>query len=108
MQNNLRCVPPSVPPFVIPARGCDPFLTDVYCLGTLIRTDRKLEFDFMCPLVTDMVQADPSQRPNTDEAVQRLNKIVGGLSSWKLCTRVFRRQTCLSSMVSCIGSAVST
>jgi hypothetical protein len=38
IQNNLRCVLPSVPPLVIPVRGRDPFLTDVYCLGTLIRT----------------------------------------------------------------------
>jgi hypothetical protein len=36
---------------------------------------RKLGFDFMCPLVTDMVQTDPSQRPNTNEAVQWLNEI---------------------------------
>ncbi|KAJ7827754.1 hypothetical protein B0H14DRAFT_2367478 [Mycena olivaceomarginata] len=42
----------------------------------------------MCPLVKDMVQTDPSQRPNMDEAVQRLNEIIGGLSSWKLCNRV--------------------
>jgi hypothetical protein len=52
---------------------------------------RKLGFEFMYSLVADMVQTDPSQHPNTDEAVQRLNEIVGGLSSWKLCTRVSKR-----------------
>jgi hypothetical protein len=32
---------------------------------------RKLGFEFMRLLVADMVQADPSERPNMDEAVQR-------------------------------------
>ncbi|KAJ7827796.1 hypothetical protein B0H14DRAFT_2595107 [Mycena olivaceomarginata] len=32
---------------------------------------RKLGFEFMCPLVAEMFQTDPSQRRNMDEAVQR-------------------------------------
>ncbi|KAJ6543676.1 kinase-like domain-containing protein [Mycena sp. CBHHK59/15] len=72
----------------------DPFPTDVYYLGNLIRgeflrfTSQKRGFEFMEPLVADMVQTDPSLRPEMDEVVRRFGDIVQGLSSWKLCSRV--------------------
>ncbi|KAJ7256450.1 hypothetical protein B0H12DRAFT_1286187 [Mycena haematopus] len=80
--------------------ACDPFPTDVYYLGNSIQHDfledydvdsRKLGFEFMRPLVKDMIQTDPSQRPSMDEVVQRFNGIVHGLSSWKLRSRVVKR-----------------
>jgi len=80
---------------------CDPFPTDVYLLGNLVRTEflqgtefkkQKLGLEFMWPLVNDMVQQDSSLRPDMDTAVRRFNDIVRGLSSWKLRSRV-RYQT---------------
>ncbi|KAJ6559519.1 kinase-like domain-containing protein [Mycena sp. CBHHK59/15] len=77
--------------------ACDPFPTDVYHLGNLIRGEflqgtefvsQKRGFEFMEPLVADMVQTDPSLRPDMDEVVRRFGDIVQGLSSWKLRSRV--------------------
>ncbi|KAJ7264877.1 hypothetical protein B0H12DRAFT_213245 [Mycena haematopus] len=45
----------------------------------------------MRPLVKDMIQTDPSQRPSMDEVVQRFGAIVRGLSSSKLRSRVVKR-----------------
>lgn len=45
----------------------------------------------MQPLITDMVQDDPNQRPTIDEVVTRFAKICQGLSSWKLRSRVVKR-----------------
>ncbi|KAJ7713712.1 kinase-like domain-containing protein [Mycena olivaceomarginata] len=87
-------------PEIEACEACDPFPTDVYYLGNLIRRDfiegwditsQKFGFEFMQPLVTDMVQTDPSKRPDMDEVVRRFNEIVLGLSSWKLRTRVVKR-----------------
>ncbi|KAJ7238560.1 kinase-like domain-containing protein [Mycena haematopus] len=58
--------------------ACDPFPTDVYYLGNSIQRHflegwdiaaRKLGFEFMRPLVKDMIQTDPSQRPSMDEVL---------------------------------------
>jgi len=83
--------------------ACDPFPTDVYYLGNFIRREfldgwrfnasRRLGFEFMRPLVTDMVQTDPSQRPDIDEVVRRFDEIVRGLSTWKLRSRVIKEKT---------------
>ncbi|KAJ6624314.1 hypothetical protein B0H10DRAFT_1784847 [Mycena sp. CBHHK59/15] len=109
----------SVPEFrknkdgVLPMK-CDPFPTDVYYIGNLIRSDflqvctcpafsvifpdilfkgnrfvkQKLGFEFMEHLVNDMVQDDPSLRPTMDEVVERFEEAVRGLSQWKLRSRV--------------------
>jgi len=82
---------------------CDPFPTDIYFLGNLIRRDfldgypdtlqyGKLGFEFMRPLVDDMVQADPTKRPKIDEVVDRFAEIQSGLSSWKLRSRVLGKR----------------
>ncbi|KAJ8509304.1 hypothetical protein ONZ45_g8518 [Pleurotus djamor] len=79
--------------------ACDPFPTDVYTAGNLIREEftegtqhdhRKLGFNFMKPLVADMTNPDPSKRPTMDEVVERFEKIRKGLSSWKLRSRVVK------------------
>ncbi|KAJ7467099.1 kinase-like domain-containing protein [Mycena latifolia] len=83
------------------ALNLDPFPTDIYYLGNLIRMEflvgepllgisPKLGFDFIKPLVGDMVQDDPSKRPTIDEVVARFEKIQRGLSSWKLRSRVVK------------------
>ncbi|KAJ7164807.1 kinase-like domain-containing protein [Mycena crocata] len=92
----------TVPEFQVPnilsdPPNLDPFPIDVYYIGNLIRQDftegnpwtsRKKGFEFMEPLVADMVNEDPSLRPTMDEVVVRFEEIVGGLSTWKLRSRV--------------------
>ena len=45
-------------------------------------------FEFMRPLIDDMVQDDPSKRPNIDEVVRRFEESVRRLSVLKLRSRV--------------------
>ena len=45
----------------------------------------------MQPLVDDMVQDDPTKRPKVDEVVSRFLGIKGKLSTWKLRSRIVRR-----------------
>lgn len=42
----------------------------------------------MQTLVQDMVQDDPTKRPDIDECVFRLEEIVRSLSSWKLRSQI--------------------
>ena len=42
----------------------------------------------MEPLVRDMVQTDPTKRPNVEEVVVRFDKIRRSLSGWKLRSQV--------------------
>ena len=92
---------------------CDPFPTDVYYLGNLVReyytqvwfrfffftknktvltsTNQKYNgLEFMQPLITDMVQEDPTKRPKMDEVVARFAEIRNKLSTWKLRSRIAR------------------
>ncbi|KAF8870843.1 kinase-like domain-containing protein [Infundibulicybe gibba] len=87
----------TVPEFQFSDGPCDPFPTDIYYLGNLIRTEflmgtefstRRIGFDFMWPLVRDMVQDDPAKRPTINDVVARFEVIRCGLSSWTLRTRV--------------------
>ncbi|KAJ7261894.1 kinase-like domain-containing protein [Mycena rebaudengoi] len=78
----------------------DPFRTDIYYLGNMIRqefiegwefTSGKVGFEFMKPLVADMVADDPTKRPTIDEVVTRFDEIRRALSTWKLRSRVRQR-----------------
>lgn len=108
----------TVPEFQTSNDPRDPFPTDVYYLGNMIRqnfllvslwcycivqlednggggqgtlsTSAKLGFDFMEPLVADMVKDDPNERPTMDEVVQRFETIRHGLSRWTLRSRVIK------------------
>ncbi|KAJ7141152.1 hypothetical protein C8R44DRAFT_866796 [Mycena epipterygia] len=80
----------------------DPFATDVYFLGNLIRTQfldgqrdpryivhpGRIGFEFMRPLVNDKVKRNPKERPTIDQVVDCFKNIVNGLSAWKLRSRV--------------------
>ncbi|KAJ3489305.1 hypothetical protein NLI96_g2211 [Meripilus lineatus] len=69
----------------------NPFPTDVYYIGNLIRTEIKEDYrgiDFMNELVADMVQADPTKRPTMDVVVKRFEKTRLSLSGWKLMKRL--------------------
>ncbi|KAI0312536.1 hypothetical protein OF83DRAFT_637400 [Amylostereum chailletii] len=74
---------------------CNPFFTDVYYLGNLIREvfiEKYEGFEFIKPLVDDMVQRGPSKRPKMDEVVSRFNDVRTSLSAWKLRSRPVRRK----------------
>lgn len=88
----------------------DPFLADVYVLGNVIRLfflqvrfavvldepitnsallfKWNLGFNFMEPLVRDMIALDPNSRPPLDEVVARFETICKSLSTWRLRSRV--------------------
>ncbi|KIJ07482.1 hypothetical protein PAXINDRAFT_173469 [Paxillus involutus ATCC 200175] len=80
-----------VPEFQNSNEPCNPFPTDVFYIGNVIRQDfiqTQRGFEFMQPLVADMIQADPAKRPTMDEVVARFDSIRRGLSAWKLRSRV--------------------
>ncbi|KAH0828134.1 hypothetical protein J3R83DRAFT_3809 [Lanmaoa asiatica] len=80
-----------VPEFQNSNEPCNPFPTDVFCLGNAIKKgfiQTKRGFEFMEPLVRDMIQADRTKRPNMEEVVVRFDKIRQSLSGWKLRSRV--------------------
>ncbi|KAJ7141188.1 kinase-like domain-containing protein [Mycena epipterygia] len=79
---------------------CDPFPTDVFYLGNMIRmrwlegrkpSEKLLGFEFMRSLVNDMVAQDPAQRPTMDEVVVRFAAIRSSLSWWKLRSRIAKQ-----------------
>ncbi|KAI0081936.1 hypothetical protein K474DRAFT_1768164 [Panus rudis PR-1116 ss-1] len=81
----------SAPEFRDLSKRWDPFKLDIYYLGNMIREDflqltRGLEF--MQPLVADMVQDDPSKRPDIDVIAERFSEILQSLSWWKLRSRL--------------------
>ncbi|EPQ57119.1 hypothetical protein GLOTRDRAFT_127494 [Gloeophyllum trabeum ATCC 11539] len=84
----------TAPEFNNPSGVANPFPTDVYFIGNMLREDLlrdKYGFDFLSPLVADMVRADPSKRPTIDEVISRFEQSVKQLSSWKLRSRVVDR-----------------
>ncbi|KII92699.1 hypothetical protein PLICRDRAFT_481591 [Plicaturopsis crispa FD-325 SS-3] len=84
----------TVPEFQTSLDACDPFPTDVYYLGNMIRDEfinKRYGFEFMRPLVADMVAVDPAKRPRMDEVVARFEAIRRSLSWWKLRGRVANR-----------------
>lgn len=69
----------------------NPFPTDVYYLGNVVREqflNTKKGFEFLKPLVDDMVQDDPHKRPTMEVVVERFESIRQQLSTWKLRSRV--------------------
>ncbi|KAI0769063.1 hypothetical protein BD413DRAFT_88151 [Trametes elegans] len=73
----------------------DPFPTDIYYLGNMIREIVFQEFKgakFLSPLVEDMVQDDPSKRPTIQEVVQRYNDCLRSVGPWKLRSRLVPRK----------------
>jgi len=84
----------SVPEFQNSTEPCNPYHTDVYCMGNLVRTEFMQEmygFDFMRPLVDDMVLKTPSDRPTMDSVVIRFEDIVAKLPADKLQSRIVYR-----------------
>ncbi|KAF8441721.1 kinase-like domain-containing protein [Boletus edulis BED1] len=80
-----------VPEFQNSNEPCDPFATDVFYVGNAIKMDFVLErrgFEFMKPLISSMIQADPDKRPKMDEVVTQFDEVLRRLSRRKLRSRV--------------------
>ncbi|GBE80560.1 hypothetical protein SCP_0302750 [Sparassis crispa] len=72
----------------------DPFPTDIYYLGNLIRQGflhRYRGLEFMDALVADMVQEEPEKRPTIEQVAERFAEIRSKLSWWKLRSQIVRR-----------------
>jgi serine/threonine protein kinase len=66
---------------------CNPFFTDIYYLGNLVRECfiRKYKgFEFMKELVEAMTHENPEMRPTIEEVVEKFNQIRRSLSTIKL------------------------
>ncbi|KAI0744029.1 hypothetical protein C8Q80DRAFT_1107223 [Daedaleopsis nitida] len=73
----------------------NPFHTDVYYLGNLIREDFIQAYSnltFMHLLVVSMVKKEPDQRPTMEDAVHELDNVLSKLPWWKLRARLRRRR----------------
>ncbi|TBU48088.1 kinase-like domain-containing protein [Dichomitus squalens] len=84
----------SVPEFHRSLGPCDPFPTDIYYIGNVVRTVLLQEYrglDFMQPLVDEMVQTEPGKRPTIQEVVSRFELLMGSLSTWRLRSRLATR-----------------
>ncbi|SJL08455.1 uncharacterized protein ARMOST_11819 [Armillaria ostoyae] len=76
------------------ALQCNPFPTDIYYLGNLLReyfldtknycNPTRIGLDFLRPLVEDMVKENPYDRPTIDDVVMRFDTIVNSLSRCRL------------------------
>ncbi|KAG6835156.1 hypothetical protein H0H93_004374 [Arthromyces matolae] len=83
----------SVPEFSLPGPPlCDLYAVDIYCIGNLVRqafldgegrnnslAKPKQGFEFLRPLLNDMINSDPLKRPPMAEVVSRFEVIVKGL-----------------------------
>ncbi|KAF7297313.1 Protein kinase domain-containing protein [Mycena indigotica] len=75
---------------------CNPFPTDIYVLGNLLKNDfvysRRLgkksvilpSLRFLEPLVEAMTRPDPATRPTIGEVIDQLDVLCNDLSSWHL------------------------
>ena len=54
------------------------------CWWTEYSAQKSFSLIFMKPLIKDMTQMDPSQRPTIDQAVERFEKLRASLSAWTL------------------------
>ncbi|KAI0044589.1 hypothetical protein FA95DRAFT_1562034 [Auriscalpium vulgare] len=73
----------------------DPFPTDIYYLGNMLREDfvkKYYGFEFIKPLVADMVQEDPSLQHTISVVVSRSTEISAALTTWRLRSRLVGRK----------------
>ncbi|KAI0296112.1 kinase-like domain-containing protein [Multifurca ochricompacta] len=70
---------------------CNPFQTDIYYLGNLVRQEflRKYNgFEFMNDLVSEMTHRDPAKRPIIEVVVDKFAHICESLSGFKLRSNI--------------------
>ncbi|EIW62637.1 uncharacterized protein TRAVEDRAFT_34025 [Trametes versicolor FP-101664 SS1] len=92
----------------------DPFPTDIYYLGNLIRI-KIMKFyhgiEFLEPLVQDMVQDDPTKRPTIQDVIRQFDELVPvkPLGSQKLRSRlIYRKEGAGDALVQRIAHAFRT
>ncbi|EJF57672.1 hypothetical protein DICSQDRAFT_91991 [Dichomitus squalens LYAD-421 SS1] len=84
----------SVPEFHKSLEPCDPFPTDIYYMGNIVRNVLLQEYrglEFLQPLIDDMVQDEPAKRPTIQQVVWRFELLRGSLSTWRLRSRLATR-----------------
>lgn len=84
----------SVPEFRKASDPCNPFPTDIYYLGNMIREEFLQKWkgaEFMKSLIDEMVQEDPDKRPDIDVVVNRFEQIRATLSPSKLRSRLVNK-----------------
>ncbi|KAG0696944.1 hypothetical protein DFH29DRAFT_836369 [Suillus ampliporus] len=85
----------NVPEFQLSNEPCNPFPTDVWYLGFALQQQLLNVYHglgFMEPLILDMVQNDPAQRPTMDEVMSRFVTVYKALSTWKLRSRAVMKE----------------
>ncbi|KAI0048310.1 hypothetical protein FA95DRAFT_1582303 [Auriscalpium vulgare] len=91
---------------------CDPFPTDIYYLGNLIRQQFVFEyygFDRFMPLVNDMIQKDPFARPSIDDVVWRFEEICEDMGAKKMRARIVgRRESVVPRILRAVGHMIRT
>ncbi|KAI0038461.1 hypothetical protein FA95DRAFT_1613374 [Auriscalpium vulgare] len=73
----------------------NPFPTDIYYIGNLLRTDfiqKYYGFEWLEPLAADMCHEEPSMRPPIGVVASRFAEVSGALTSWKLRSRLVGRK----------------
>ncbi|KAH9954059.1 kinase-like domain-containing protein [Russula dissimulans] len=76
-------------------RRCNPFQTDIYYIGNLVRQEfmeKCYGFEFMEDLVRSMILENPTGRPRIEEVLQRFRSIRTSLSEGKLRSPVISRK----------------
>ncbi|KAI0040832.1 hypothetical protein FA95DRAFT_1611484 [Auriscalpium vulgare] len=84
----FRGLPAQCPPY-------NPFQTDIYYLGNMLRTDfvqKYYGFEWLEPLVADMCHEDPSMRPPIGVVASRFAEVSSALTTWKLRSRLVGRK----------------
>ncbi|KZT21803.1 hypothetical protein NEOLEDRAFT_1164410 [Neolentinus lepideus HHB14362 ss-1] len=77
-----------------PTKSCNPFPTDVYYLGNVIRKhliENNVGLEFLQPLISDMVHENPDKRPTMEEVLRRFGEIRETLTIPKLRSRLVPR-----------------
>ncbi|KAI9067304.1 hypothetical protein FKP32DRAFT_1755210 [Trametes sanguinea] len=85
----------TVPEFHKSNEPCDPFPTDIYYIGFLLRQDfieKSVDFEFLTPLVKDMMQENPEKRPTIDEVLHRFDTLCNSLTTRTLRSRVVHKK----------------
>ncbi|KAI0790922.1 kinase-like domain-containing protein [Abortiporus biennis] len=79
----------------------NPFLTDIWYLGYMMQEFVELyrNLGFLRPLIHDMMQNEPYKRPTIDEVAKRWSTMQSSLNSWKLRSRLVRRD---DNVIECI------
>jgi len=85
----------TVPEFQKSIEPCNPFPTDIYYAGNLIRENilkKYRGFGFMRGLVRAMVRQKPAKRPTIDQVVRRFDRIQRKLGETRLRSRAGSRK----------------